>query len=55
MNAIPFSLVFPRPEVTITSSGEEDLFLTGQFQKTLEELDEELEGERDRLSWAGRP
>ncbi|XP_047550160.1 protein cordon-bleu isoform X2 [Lutra lutra] len=32
----------PRPEVTITSSGEEDLFLTGQFQKTLE-LDEELE------------
>uniref|UniRef100_A0A8C7BGF5 Cordon-bleu WH2 repeat protein n=1 Tax=Neovison vison TaxID=452646 RepID=A0A8C7BGF5_NEOVI len=36
----------PRPEVTITSSGEEDLFLTGQFQKTLEELDEELEGEQ---------
>ncbi|XP_004415129.1 PREDICTED: protein cordon-bleu [Odobenus rosmarus divergens] len=33
----------PRPEATITSSGDEDLFLTGQFQKTLEELDEELE------------
>ncbi|XP_073741161.1 protein cordon-bleu isoform X5 [Callorhinus ursinus] len=33
----------PRPEATITSSGDEDLFLTGQFRKTLEELDEELE------------
>ncbi|XP_044776150.1 protein cordon-bleu [Neomonachus schauinslandi] len=33
----------PRPEAAITSSGDEDLFLTGQFQKTLEELDEELE------------
>ncbi|XP_044945479.1 protein cordon-bleu isoform X4 [Mustela putorius furo] len=42
----------PRPEVTITSSGEEDLFLTGQFQKTLEELDEELE-ELEESSEAG--
>ncbi|XP_034882382.1 protein cordon-bleu [Mirounga leonina] len=33
----------PRPKAAITSSGDEDLFLTGQFQKTLEELDEELE------------
>ncbi|XP_048069084.2 protein cordon-bleu isoform X4 [Ursus arctos] len=34
----------PRPEAAITPSGNEDLFFTGQFQKTLEELDEELDG-----------
>ncbi|KAI5761112.1 COBL protein [Gulo gulo luscus] len=42
----------PRPELTITSSGEEDVFLTRQFQKTLEELDEELE-ELEESSEAG--
>lgn len=47
MNALPFSLFFPRPEAAITPSGNEDLFFTGQFQKTLEELDEELDGKRD--------
>ncbi|XP_039091625.1 protein cordon-bleu isoform X2 [Hyaena hyaena] len=34
-----------RPEeASPASGGDEDLFITGQFQKTLEELDEDLEG-----------
>ena len=46
INALPFSLVFPRPEEAATACrGDEDLFITGQFQKTLEELDGDLEGE----------
>ncbi|XP_072616192.1 protein cordon-bleu isoform X1 [Vulpes vulpes] len=36
----------PRPEAALTSDGEEDLSITGRFQKTLEEPDEEL-AERD--------
>uniref|UniRef100_A0A8C0MGG1 WH2 domain-containing protein n=1 Tax=Canis lupus familiaris TaxID=9615 RepID=A0A8C0MGG1_CANLF len=36
----------PRPEAALTSDGKEDLSITGRFQKTLEELDEEL-AERD--------
>ena len=45
MNALPFCLVFPRPEAALTSDSKEDLSITGRFQKTLEELDEELAGE----------
>lgn len=41
----PFSLVFPRTEKAATASNdEEDLLITGQFHKTLAELDEDLEG-----------
>ncbi|CAK7309078.1 Protein cordon-bleu [Vulpes lagopus] len=36
----------PRPEAALTSDGEEDLSITGRFQKTREEPDEEL-AERD--------
>lgn len=45
MSALAFSLVFPRTEkATAAANDDRDLFITGQFQQTLAELDGDLEG-----------
>ena len=44
-NSCLFFLVFPRNGKAAPASHEdEEIFMTGQFQKTLAELDEDLEG-----------
>lgn len=55
MKALAFSLVFPRTEkAAAAASDDRDLFVTGQFQRTLAELDGDLDGKNDPPT-RGRP
>lgn len=48
MDALAFSLVVRRTEKAVAASGDDrDLCIAGEFERTLAELDEDLEGEPD--------